>query len=279
MNYSLLVAIAVAFSSPTSPDPSKLLEFHRYLESSTKRAFDLRPVSAGFESTDMFDLKVKLATVNTLLKMMEDAKLKTEFSDAEKMSLGIFDAKIKNMEDLKKHYYELQKALMVSQANENMRIARNISLRWIQSALSTSPIIPFKSTDSIEILLSGELSSKILNDQIEVLAYVSPLPGDQARASVKEPLSLEQNIEKVTTAFIDLETEEVDLSINLTNAPTPKSESADFSTHWTTLKIFAPEAGWPKDSALVLFVRDSLKTPPPLVPVRAFFKTFVVGKD
>ncbi len=261
-------------------DVAKSFSLLRYLEASSKRTFELRPLSVGFESTEYYDLRFKLNLLQQVIQQVSIFNRTINLSDEERMTLGLFGLKAKNWEDVINHYKDLKIQVEIQMGDESKRMARNIGHRWLMAALAEGEVNSFQSTDAIQIQLAGKLSLDTLKNHISVDVFAVPMNAVDVKTALKGKKNFEQRVMDMTESFSDLATERLPLNIqwpeNLLEEP---GEVNDQRATFTDLNIPAPEAGWPKNAGLVLFIRDSSESPQLNVPVRAFFKTFFVGKD
>lgn len=287
----LCVLIACAHSSLAAQGVEERLTNLRYVESSSRKKFDLRPLSVGFESTDWLELSLKIQIVSSIRKKLTEAAVPMNPDEAERRTLGIFDANLKTPEDFLKHYTELQKQFELAKLQEGKRIAQNIALRWTQALVSNSDpfFVPFKSTDTIEIELPGELSAKNLREDLAFQIFATKHSVEKAQESIREeakagPINVEREIGASTDSFSDLDVEKLEFTMQWDGKEQDeelmkKMRDLNGPVTSTVYKIAAPQKGWPKNRALVVLIMDNPENPNLVLPLRAFFKTLIVSKD
>lgn len=244
------------------------------LELFARKAFDLRPITPGFESTDIYDLEARVQMFVQLQAWSKELPKDEKISLDERLLLGIADDQIKTVADLILHYDLIAKKIRRTLSDEEKRVAKNIAYQILRSG-SSDLAASLNSNDAIEIRFAGKLSLENLKNDIVLEVYHTPLTED-LRAKFKDPKSPEVSLENHPERFHDLDLAEISLKLNWDRAPQEDPAVADLPVNFTKFTVDAPAAGWPKESVLVVFVRDPLKY---RLPIRTFFKTYYVGKN
>ena len=244
------------------------------LELFARKAFELRPITPGFESTDIFDLDARLQMFMVLKNSTMELPHDQIISLDDRYLLGIADEQIKTTADLIQHYDLMTKKLRRTLTDEEKRVAKNIAYQILRSG--SSDLAPsLDSKDAIEIRLAGKLALENLKKDLVIEIYQTPLTED-LRAKFKDPKSPETSLESYPESFQDLDLAEINPKVEWDEVPQEDPALPALPVNFTKLRLEAPSAGWPKESVLVVFVRDSMKY---RLPIQTFFKTYHVGKN
>ncbi len=252
----------------------------RAMEALSRKSFDLRPITPGFESTDLFDLQARLQILTSVQETMKSAPQDQELSVEERLSLGLGGFEIKSLTDVLKHYQTLERRLRAALLNEEKRVTKNIAYQVLRVGLSSDLAPSLKSKDTIEIRLAGKLSPENIKNDLQIEVFQTPLPED-IRAQFKNPRTLEESLNDDPELLRDMDLTQLKLKVELKDG-TPElvdPAAADGEVLYTRYFLHAPEIGWPKESALIIFVRDSMNAKTAQLPVRGFFKVYQIKKD